>query len=53
MEHWNFGNAYVFCKGNVDATEQIIYLPWYMIIYYKAEEIPKNMKYEIDLSGQI
>ncbi len=51
VEQWNFDNAYVFCKSNVEKQEKITYYPWYMIMFYKMEDVLKNMKYEIDLSG--
>lgn len=51
VANWEFQQAYVFCKGNMEIAENIIYIPWYMIMFYKQEELPKNMKYEIDLSA--
>lgn len=47
---WSFGNVTVFCKGNVENYD-VLYLPWYMIMFYKGEEAPADMTYEIDLSG--
>lgn len=40
----------VFCKGNVEKQGEIIYLPWYMIMFYKIEE-PEAFVYEVDLSA--
>ena len=51
VSEWNFNNAYVFCKGNVESCEEINYIPLYMMMFYKPDEIQQNMKYEIDLSG--
>lgn len=51
VENWKFGRKYVFCKENVEKEGDIVYLPWYMIMFYKPDEPPKNFIYEIDLSG--
>lgn len=51
VENWKFGKKYVFCKENVEVAGEVIYLPWYMIMFYKADEVPKNLIYEVDISG--
>lgn len=51
VPEWNFDNAYVFCKGNIEACEGISYIPLYMLMFYRPHEIQQDMKYEIDLSG--
>lgn len=51
VENWKFGQAIVFCKGNVQNEDGILYLPWYMILFYKIEAVPRQLIYEIDLSG--
>lgn len=48
---WSFDKRYVFCKGNIETTGGVTYLPWYLAMFYKPDEIPKNMKFEVDLSG--
>ncbi len=48
---WKFHNAYVFCRDNIQADDNITYLPWYMIMFLKPSSIPEGTKYEIDLSG--
>lgn len=50
VSNWNFEKEYVFCNGNVEQNGEIVYLPWYMIMFYKVEELPKKFIYEIDLS---
>jgi hypothetical protein len=50
VDNWSFGNTYVFCKSNVE-KDDVIYLPWYMIMFYRQKESLKGIKYEIDLSG--
>lgn len=50
-EGWKFDRAIVFCKGNVESEEGVQYYPWYMVMFMTAYQAPKEMKYEIDLSG--
>ena len=51
VEGWNFGQASVFCKGNVETDGGVQYYPWYMIMFMTAYQAPKEMKYEIDMSA--
>lgn len=51
VPEWKFNNAYVFCKGNIESCEEISYIPLYMLMFYRPDEIQQDMKYEIDLSG--
>ena len=50
-EGWKFRKASVFCKGNVELENGVLYYPWYMILFAKPFQAPKEMKYEIDLSA--
>lgn len=47
---WKFGKKYVFCKGNIEKEKDIVYLPWYMIMFYKQYQAEKSMVYEVDIS---
>lgn len=51
VEGWRFGQATVLCKGNVAVEDGVRYLPWYMTLFLGAYQLPKEMKYEIDLSA--
>ena len=51
VSNWTFGNVYVLCKGNIEVTESITYLPWYLIMFYENNQIKENTIFEIDLSG--
>lgn len=51
VEGWKFSKSTVFCKDNVELTEGVWYYPWYMIMFMKPFQAPKEMKYEIDLSA--
>ncbi|MCD7814278.1 MAG: ATP-binding protein [Lachnospiraceae bacterium] len=48
---WTFGRKMVFCEGNVEKEEDVEYLPWYMILFYKREEAPLGYLYQVDLSA--
>lgn len=48
---WKFNHRYVLCKGNVEENNGIIYLPWYMFIFIKPQQIPQKLIYEVDLSN--
>lgn len=50
IENWRFGKKFVFCKGNVERKGEIVYLPWYMIMFYKIEE-PGEFVYTVDLAA--
>lgn len=50
VDEWDFGKSVVFCKGNVE-LDDVIYLPWYMIMFYKGDETVRDLTFEIDLSG--
>ena len=51
IEGWQFQNAKVLCKGNVEQADGILYYPWYMVMFMTMNQLPKEMKYEIDLSS--
>lgn len=51
VDEWKAKQAIVFCKGNVEEEDGVLYLPWYMAIFFKQEQIPEGMTYEVDLSG--
>lgn len=50
VEAWNIQRSYVFCKGNTELENGVIYLPWYQIMFLKPDEAPKDLIYEVDLS---
>lgn len=51
IKEWSFGQAYVLCNGNVENARDVFYLPWYMIIFLKQEQIPEGQIYELDISN--
>ncbi len=50
VENWTFDKQYVFCKGNIEDDDKIVYLPWYMILFYKLPQ-RASMHYKVDISG--
>lgn len=42
--------AMVFCQGNVEKDKDILYMPWYMIMFFKQNKIT-DTKINLDLSG--
>ncbi|MDE7198718.1 MAG: ATP-binding protein [Lachnospiraceae bacterium] len=51
VDNWKFGKCMVFCRSNVAKEDRIVYLPWYLVMFYKKEEIPEHLIYQVDLSG--
>ena len=51
VDNWNFKKCIVFSKSNLERNGDILYLPWYMIIFYREQELTGQMIYEVDLSG--
>ena len=43
VKEWNLKKAIVFCQGNVEKDKNILYMPWYMIMFltnYDRSPIP-------------
>lgn len=51
VEQWEFEQSIVFSKSNVEKEADVLYLPWYMILFFMQEKEPEKLIYEIDLSG--
>ena len=41
-DNWSFGEKIVFCKGNIRKQGEILYLPWYMIMFYRPDPVPEG-----------
>ena len=48
---WELSEGLVFCEGNVEKEDRIIYYPWYMAMFLKAPRIKRGWTVEVDLSG--
>lgn len=51
VEQWKFGKKLVFCRSNVERDGEILYLPWYLILFYQMDALPEQLIYRVDLSG--
>lgn len=51
LQNWNIPKAYVFCKGNIEETDNIVYLPWYMSMFLERDSIQRGFIVDVDLSG--
>ena len=45
---FSFNNS---SKSNVEKEADVLYLPWYMILFFMQEKEPEKLIYEINLSG--
>ncbi len=48
---WSFQDSIVLCPGNVETSNGVTYLPWYMFIFLRPNTLPRGFIHEIDLSG--
>ena len=51
VDEWNLKEAIASCLGNLEQEQPVTYLPWYMIIFLKRNEIQKNTIFEVSLNG--
>ena len=48
---WDLTQGYVFCSGNVETEGEIVYLPWYMVMFLQQNMVSRGNIVEVDLSG--
>ena len=51
VDNWKAKHSYVFCRGNVERCGDILYLPWYMVMFLRQDRLREGMKFEVDLSA--
>ena len=51
IKEWPADKAYVFCQGNIEEEDGVIYLPWYEILFLQPDHLPETMKFEVDISA--
>ena len=51
LQNWNIPQGYVFCKGNIEENNNIVYLPWYMSMFLVRDSIKRGFIVDVDLSG--
>lgn len=42
VKDWGITEAVVLCQGNQDTDASVLYLPWYMVRFLKADELPRQ-----------
>ena len=52
VSEWKFGRSVVFCGGNAERGD-VLYLPWYMVMFFRPQKAPESMIYEVDISGLV
>ena len=51
VDNWKAKHSYVFCRDNVERCGDILYLPWYMVMFLRQDRLQEGMKFEVDLSA--
>ena len=51
VSEWSFRDSIVLCKGNLELADDVLYLPWYMMIFVCPDAPPRGLIYEVDLSA--
>ena len=39
VKEWNLQKGIVFCRGNLEVEDKVVYLPLYMSMFFKQESI--------------
>lgn len=50
-DEWNIHQAIVFCKGNLEKRDNVLYLPFYMVMFYAERKAQESTLVPIELSG--
>ena len=48
VEEWGLEKGMVFCSGNVEEDERTLYLPWYMVMFFKQADFG-GIKVSVDV----
>lgn len=48
---WEFSGTFVFCKGNLEQQDSILYLPFYMIMFYQPERSPESLLWKPEMNA--
>ncbi len=48
VEEWGLEKGMVFCSGNVEEAERTLYLPWYMVMFFKQADF-SGVKVSVDV----
>ena len=51
VSEWRFRDSIVLCKGNLEVIDDVLCLPWYMMIFVCHDAPPRGLIYKVDLSA--
>ena len=51
VEDWKIHKAMVFCKGNIEEVDGVLYFPWYMSMFLHTKDISVGTFHIVDTSG--
>ena len=51
VSEWRFRDSIVLCKGNLEVIDDVLCLPWYMMIFVCPDAPPRGLIYKVDLSA--
>ncbi len=50
IDEYNLNGAIVFSKSNIEKKDSVIYLPWYMIMFFKNKKI-ESLIYNVEINN--
>lgn len=51
VSEWKFRDSIVLWKENLEVVDDVLYLPWYMMIFVCPDAPPQGLIYKVDLSA--
>lgn len=51
VAEWKIPKSYVVCRGNVAWESDVIYLPWYMIMFISPSTVKTGTTYKVDITS--
>ncbi|MBQ8347233.1 MAG: hypothetical protein IJY17_06490 [Alphaproteobacteria bacterium] len=49
VKEWGLEEGIVFCSGNIERDEKTLYLPWYMAMFFKQQDL-SGLKVSVDVN---
>ncbi len=49
VKEWGLEEGIVFCLGNIERDEKTLYLPWYMAMFFKQQDL-SGLKVSVDVN---
>lgn len=50
IKEWNLKKGIVLCEDNITVCDNIVYLPWYMVMFIKNEKLDKLI-YQVEINN--